>query len=226
MSSAEDTHVKDKQQQEKLPVALTMCKEKVPLAGGLKEWGPEVLVAMYTLQESLLLPPTIVVVPPVESTQLMSPLTDWEDFEDDEEDTPPQWSKKKRIDGKGKKEGPSIPQSIQDDNWSTNVNAGSIPELVGARLINGEWECDNSFWGMLSQNFLYDKEENTVYPGVLAYEHHIWMCNGCTGTCPTENQVWFWEAPQGMSQSVYKGKNLLFHFVTNSTADKLERFEA
>ena len=34
---------------------------------------------------------------------------------------------------------------IQDDNWSANVNAGPIPELMGACLINGEWEHDNSF---------------------------------------------------------------------------------
>ena len=47
------------------------------------------LVAMYALQESLPPLPTIVVAPPVEPTRLMSLLTDWEDFEDDEKDTPP-----------------------------------------------------------------------------------------------------------------------------------------
>ena len=197
-SSTEDTHVKEKQWQEKLPVALTIRKEKVPIAGGLKERGPEVLVATYALQESLPPPPTIIVAPPVEPTRLMSPPTDWEDFEEDEEDTPPRRSKKKRSDGKGKKGGPSIPQSVQDDNRSANVNAGPIPELVGAHLINGEWEHDNSFQGMLSQNFLYNEEENTVYPGALAYEHHVWMCDRCTGMRPAENRVWFQEAPRGM----------------------------
>ena len=155
----------------------------------------------------------------------MSLLTDQEDFEDDEENTPLQRSKKKKIDGKEKKGGPSIPQSIPDNNQSANVNAGPIPNLVGAHLINGEWECDNSFQEMFFQNFLYDKE-NAVYPGALAYEHDVWMHNRCTGTCPTKNRVLFREAPQGMPQSVYEGKNLLFHFVTNSTANKLERFKA
>ena len=117
----------------------------------------------------------------------MSLLMDWKDFEDDEEDTPPRWSKKKRINEKEKKRDSSIPQSIQDNNQSANVNAGPISELVGAHLINGEWEHDNSFWGMLSRNFLYDKEENTVYSDALAYEHHVWMCDRHTRMRPAEN---------------------------------------
>ena len=47
------------------------------------------LVATYALQESLPPPPMIVVAPPVELIRLMSLPMDWEDFEDDEEDTPP-----------------------------------------------------------------------------------------------------------------------------------------
>ena len=70
--------------------------------------------------------------------------------------------------------------------------------MVGARLINGEWECDNSFREMLSRNILYDEEGNTVYPGALAYEHHAWMRDGRTGMRPAENRAWFREAPRGM----------------------------
>ena len=74
----------------------------------------------------------------------------------------------------GRRGGLSVSAHIQNANQIVNVIAGPIPELLGACFINDTWEHDNSFWRMLSQNYLYVSTENTVYPGTTTYEYYLW----------------------------------------------------
>ena len=53
----------------------------------------------------------------------------------------------------------------QNANQSANIQQGRIPELVGVVQIDGNWERDNCFRGMLTQNLFYYAPKNAVFPG-------------------------------------------------------------
>jgi len=106
------------------------------------------------------------------------------------------------------------------------MTVGPIPILLGARLIEGKWEQDNSFEGMLLRNFLYDASINTVYPGALAYKFCIWNHDRHNGSHPEHTWGWIEWASRGIPHMVFKCKNLMFKVVTNPNANALDRFEA
>jgi len=160
--------------------------------------------------------PQIMVAPPIIPIRLGSPPSDEGGYE----------SSEPGGDGKGKKGGPSVPQGMQDANSIANTSAGPIPELVGARFLNGEWERNNSFQGMLSRNYWYDAWDNAVYSGALAHEVFMWDQNGCVGPHPASTRKWIQWAPRGMPRSINECKILLHKATTNGAESKKERFEA
>jgi len=148
--------------------------------------------------------------------QLVTPPSDKEDYLE----TP-----KVRKSGKGKRGGPVVSQQQNNANQILNITPGPVPELVGAHLIEGRWERDNSFRGMLPWDFLYIEADNQVYPGALTYEYYIWDHDGHEGPNPAEAREWTFWAPQGMPRTIHEGKELL-KIVANLMANRLKRFEA
>jgi len=116
-------------------------------------------------------------------------------------------------------------QRQNDANRILNITPGPVPKLVGTRLIEGRWEQDNSFRGMLPWDFLYVKADNRVYPGALAYKYYIWDRDRREGPNPAEAREWTFWAPRGMPRTIHEGKELL-KIVANLMANRLERFEA
>ena len=210
---AVDLRSREQPRQARPPIAPTGQIQEAPPAREPKERGPEVLEVTLALPTAYPPPPTLTVAPPP------APLPVFSDSDSEESDSEP-----KRT--KGKKGGPSVPGHIQDANRMANTTVGPIPALLGARFIDGTWERDNSFRGMLPRNFLYDAPTNTVYPGALAYEFYVWDHDGRNGPHPGHSRGWTEWAPRGFPRTVAECKNLMFKVVTNSSAPALDRFEA
>ena len=184
-SSAADSRPRDRHQQAKPPVASSSRVEDVPPEHDQRNKDMDPLQSILTMPDSYPPPPTLTVAPPIVPRCLPSPPTD---FEDDSDDALPR--------EKGKKGGPSVPGHVQDANRLANTSVGAIPALLGACLIEGEWERDNSFRGMLSRNYLYVASENTVYPGAAAYEYYLWNRDGRSGPNPASSQEWLSASPR------------------------------
>jgi len=199
-----------------MPVASSSREDEAHHDCGHKEKEPEVLEITLCLPEAY--PPSsqIMVALPIIPICLGSPPSDEGGYE----------SSEPGGDGKGKKGGPSVPQGVQDANSIVNTSAGPIPELVGARFLNGEWERDNSFWGMLSRNYWYDAQDNVVYPGALTHKVFVWDQNGRVGPHLAPTRKWIQWAPRGMPRSINECKNLLHKVITNGMESKKECFEA
>jgi hypothetical protein len=167
------------------------------------------------MPESYPPPPIITTAPPPIPESLPSPPSDLDEF-----------LESPKPKGKGKRGGPSIPESVQIANRMANVLPGIIPDAIGARFINGAWERDNCFLGMLSRHFWYDASENVAYPGALAHEVYTWDQEGRSGPNPAQSRSWFGWAPRGLPTTISEGKNLLHKIVTNSKERPIDRFEA
>ena len=104
----------------------------------------EGLQVTLSMQESYSPPPIITVAPPVVPQWLPSPPSD---NEEDSDDSP--------VRETGRRGGPLVLAHIQNANQIANETVGPIPKLLRACFIDNMWECDNSFQGMLSRNYLY-----------------------------------------------------------------------
>jgi hypothetical protein len=97
----------------------------------------------------------------------------------------------------------------QNANRLANLHQGRIPDLVGVVQVNGQWERDNRFRGMLTRYLYYYAPENAVYPGLVGRRVFEWESTGAQGTHPALSTRWHDLAPRGFPRTVNEGKKLV-----------------